>query len=87
LASDRRSPQPGLHVYRDPATGEFVAQPPGEDKSTHRVLPQSLQQVNGQDNSAEPVSKPAPDQAQEYESPGPGGGTLLDLPAPYSETR
>ncbi len=87
LASDRKSPQPGMHVYKDPTTGEFVAQPPAEDKSTNRVLPQSLQQVNGQDNPAESVSKPASDQVQEYESPGPGGGTLLDLPAPYSEAR
>lgn len=81
--SGRALPQPGMHVYKDPVTGGFVSQPPVEGKSTRRVLPQSLQQVNGQDNLAEPAS----DQAQEYKSPGPGGGTLLDLPAPYSGTQ
>lgn len=73
-------PQPGMHVYKDPVTGEFLAQPPAEDKSTRHVLPQ---QVNGLDSE----TAPAPDRAQEYESPGAGGGTLLDLPAPYSETQ
>ena len=89
--SGRKLPQPGMHVYKDPVTGEFVAQPPLEDKSTHRVLPQSLQQVNGLDGTARPAveagSEAGFDRAQEYESPGPGGGTLLDLPAPYSETQ
>jgi len=82
--SGEKLPQPGMHVYKDPVTGEFVAQPPVDDRYTGHALPQ---QVNGPDSETEPASGPTPDQAQEYESPGPGGGILLDLPAPYSETQ
>ncbi|VAX14349.1 hypothetical protein MNBD_GAMMA24-133 [hydrothermal vent metagenome] len=70
---------PGMHVYKDPVSGEFVPQPPS-DRFNPRALPQALQQINKPTGTA-PVSKPA----QEYKSPANGGGILLDLPAPYSD--
>ncbi len=73
-----QSPQPGMHVYKDPLSGKFVAQPPVSDRVNPPVLPQALQQIKRTD------TKPAPRPAQEYTSPAEGGGILLDLPAPYS---
>ncbi|NOZ38367.1 MAG: hypothetical protein GXP11_09965 [Gammaproteobacteria bacterium] len=73
---------PGMHVYKDPVSGEFVAQPPSADRFTPRTLPRSLQQIN-KPTGTKPVSKPA----QEYKSPTDDGGILLDLPAPYSDVQ
>lgn len=73
--------QPGMHVYKDPVSGKFVAQPPS-DRLASQVLPRALQQIN---RSA--ATKPASKSAQEYKSSTKGGGILLDLPAPYSNVR
>ena len=80
--SGRTLPPPGMRVYKDPVTGEFVAQPPAEDRTTVQLQPQSLQQISP-DNTTESQ----PEQAREYESPAEGGGILLDLPPPYSDTQ
>ncbi|HEB57388.1 MAG TPA: hypothetical protein ENI98_14020 [Gammaproteobacteria bacterium] len=71
---------PGMHVYKDPVSGEFVPQPPASDRFSPSVLPQALQQIN-RPGATKPASRPA----QEYKSPAEGGGVLLDLPAPYSD--
>lgn len=75
--SGRSLPQPGMHVYKDPLTGEFIAQPPIEDGFGIRIQPPSLQPPN------QPGDIPV--LPHEYESPAEDGGVLLDLPAPYSD--
>ncbi len=80
--SGRILPPPGMHVYKDPQTGEFIAQPAVEqaaEQASVRVQAPSRQQANHADDGREA------EQAQEYEAPVVGGGVLMDLPAPYSE--
>jgi len=73
---------PGMHVYKDPVTGKFMDKAPVTDKKAIRVLPQGQQQLNHIDGEAEPATVTEP-----YESVNEGGGILLDLPPPYSETK
>jgi len=77
-------PQAGMHIYKDPVTGEFVSQPPRIDKHASQVMPQGLQQLNKTEAVDSSVAETA---AEEYESPVDGGGMLLDLPPPYSEIK
>ncbi len=80
--SPRPPTQPGMHVYKDPVSGKFVAQPPPSDSLAPQVLPRALQRIN-RSTGTESASK----SAQEYKSSTKGGGILLDLPAPYSDVQ
>ena len=70
--------QSGLHVYRDPDTGEFRERPLADERAV-RVMPRSLQRA--QQAEGEAAAKPP---AREYPAPAEGGGMMLDLPAPYA---
>ena len=70
--------QSGLHVYRDPDTGEFRERPLADERAV-RVMPRSLQRAQRAEGEA--AAKP---RAGEYPAPAEGGGMMLDLPAPYA---
>jgi len=80
-------PQPGMHVYKDPLTGEFISQPANHGESAQREQAQPGQRENNLENNRERSVKPTRQPAQEYESPAGDGSILLDLPSPYSEPK
>lgn len=79
----KKLPQAGMHVYKDPLTGKFIPRPPISDQSARQVQPPPLPPVHDPENNAQPTSR----EMQEYESPAVGGGILLDLPVPYSDSK